>query len=134
MRTRRALQSAAMVAVTISIAHPAWALECPVPHPEAANGVLSETPAQIDKYSSILANGDAGNAVGIVISDLRSKFPSASNAEIANFLVAAYCPAVASQGYSGAAATEKVNAFSALVDKRLFQTGKNPAGTAAQSD
>ena len=134
MRARTALQSCALVALTISFAHPASALECPLPHPETKSGVLRETPEQIDRYSSILAKGDVGNSVGVAISDLHRKYPAATDAEIANFLVAAYCPAVASQGFSGAAASEKVNAFSALVDKRLFQTGNNRTDNATQSN
>lgn len=134
MQTRRTLRSLAMTVLLLSAAVPARALECPLPHPEAAGGALRETPAQIAEYSSLLANGDTGNAVGVIIGELRRKHPDATAAEIVNFLVAAYCPALTMQGYDGAVAAAKIKQFSALVEARLLETGKNPAGAAGQSD
>lgn len=133
MQVQSAFRSLAITALLLCGIVPARALECPVPHPQDARGTLQETPAQIAEYSSILGNGDTGNAVSVVISELRRNHPDATASEIVNFLVAAYCPALAEQGYGGEEAARKIRDFTALVEARLLDYRKKPAETAAQS-
>jgi hypothetical protein len=74
---------------------PARALECPASHPLKRPGVIRESPAQIHALSSLLASGDAENRIGVTVAELRARYPGVENAEIVNYLVAAYCPVVA---------------------------------------
>jgi len=41
--------------------------------------------------AGLLATGDDDNRVRVLVEDLRSRYPSAQNAEIINYLMAAYC-------------------------------------------
>jgi hypothetical protein len=86
---------AAVAALCLAAAGPALALECPVPQPLTRPGVLRETPAQIADVSSLLATGDTGNRIRMVVTDLRARYPGVQNAELINYLMAAYCPGVA---------------------------------------
>src|SRR5208337_941153 len=79
----------------VSLAVPASALECPVSQPLAKPGVLQATPAQIEKTGKMLSSGDVGQQTQAVIADLRKRYPEAENAELANYLITAYCPVVA---------------------------------------
>ena len=65
--------------------------------PDSACGARSvgETPAQIAETGNLLASGNNGNRAPEVVADLRRRYPGASDAEIENYLVAAYCPVVA---------------------------------------
>src|SRR5262249_20577705 len=67
----------------------ALALECPVPQALTGPGVLEESPAQTERVG--VATGDDDNRVRVLVEDLRSRYPSAQNAEIINYLMAAYC-------------------------------------------
>jgi len=78
----------------LGLALPASALECPTPQPLAKPGVLQETPAQIEETGKMLSSGDVGQQTKAIIADLRSRYPEADNAELANYIVTAYCPVV----------------------------------------
>jgi len=78
-----------------SLAVPASALECPAPQPLAKPGVLQETPAQIEATGKMLSSGDVGQQTQSLIADLRKRYPEAENAELANYIITAYCPVVA---------------------------------------
>jgi len=80
-----------------SLAVPASALECPLPQPLAKPGVLQETPAQIEATGKVLSSGDVGQQTQAIIADLRKRYPQAENADLANYLITAYCPVVAGQ-------------------------------------
>jgi hypothetical protein len=71
----------------------AVALECPVSHSQSGKGVLQETPQAIAAMSKVLAANAAGAAPDIV-AGLKQRHPNASNGEIINYLVTAYCPVV----------------------------------------
>ncbi|HKD74114.1 MAG TPA: hypothetical protein VKB76_01410 [Ktedonobacterales bacterium] len=73
----------------------ALALECPEPQALAGPGILKETPAQTQRIADLLATGDDDNRIRIIADDLRARYPGVQNAEIANYLMAAYCPVVA---------------------------------------
>ncbi len=83
------------IALVAALAGPALALECPMPQPLTRPGILQETPARIAALSNRLASGDLGNVIPVIVADLRARYPSIENAEIINYLMAAYCPIVA---------------------------------------
>ena len=107
------------IAVAIGLAYagstlPAYAqpLDCPIPQPVARQGGLQESPAQIVETGGLLASGDTGNRVRVVIADLRKRHPGVPDAEIENYLVTAYCPAVARlDGLSVAEQRRRVELF-----------------------
>ena len=72
---------------------PARVLEWP--QPLAQPGVLKETAAQTARLASLLASGDEANRIRVVVGDLRARYPGIENAEIVNYLMAAYCSVVA---------------------------------------
>src|SRR5271165_1212036 len=98
-RFGRLLRAARCALITLiagaSLVVPAFALECPTPQPLAKPGVLKETPAQIEATGKMLSTGDVGQQTQAVIADLRSRYPQVENAEIANYLITAYCPVIA---------------------------------------
>jgi hypothetical protein len=73
----------------------ALALECPAPQPLNHAGVLQETAAQTAQVANLLATGDDDNRIRVIVDDLRARYPGIQNAEIVNYLMAAYCPVVA---------------------------------------
>ena len=73
----------------------AQSLKCPVPHTLNSPGTLKESPAQIAEAGSLLARGDGVNRAPEIVANLRKRYPGVANAEIENYLVTAYCPAVA---------------------------------------
>jgi hypothetical protein len=89
------------------------AIECPVPQPAGTPGVIQETPAQIDELVRVLASGDLGPQVPMVINALRARHPDASAGSLVNYLVTAYCPIVSQQtGLSDAQKQSQLDAFS----------------------
>lgn len=106
---------AAVLALALA-ALPAAALDCPVAQPNAAPGVIRETPAQIDRLANLLGSGDAANRVPDIVRDLRQRYPAAGSAEIVNFLVTAYCPVVnLASGLGDAEKQARLMAFSSSV-------------------
>ncbi len=101
----------------------AGAFECPAPQDQHGPGLLGETPAQVHGTASLLASGDAGNRVPEIVADLRKRHPGVQNAEIMNYLVAAYCPVVARlSGLGDAEKQSQVDQFAEqagqVVDRR----------------
>ena len=104
----------AMGLVCTGFALPAAAqsVECPKPHTVSGPGVLKESPAQIAEAGRFLASGDSVNRAPEMASDLRKRYPGVSNAEIENYLVAAYCPVAAKlNGLSVAERQARVDRF-----------------------
>jgi hypothetical protein len=95
LRRRRWLHVAAAVALGLAAAGPALALECPVPQPLTRPGILQETPAQKAYVSTLLASDETGSQIRVVVTDLRARYPGVENAELINYLTAAYCSGVA---------------------------------------
>jgi hypothetical protein len=60
-------------------------------------GVLQEPPAQIEATGKMLSSGDVGQQTQAIIADLRKRYPQAENAELATYIITAYCPVVAGQ-------------------------------------
>ncbi len=127
MRTSRVLSrpsSAFALATAIiaggSVASAAHALECPVAHAERAKGVLQETPETIAALSKSLADRGAGAAPGIV-AGLRQRHPTATNGELVNYLVTAYCPVVNREvGKSEAAKRAQLAHFNKAIVKLVY--------------
>src|SRR5271165_5179745 len=97
-RLGRLLRAARCALITLlagaSLVVPAFAIECPTPQPLAKPGVLMETSAQIEATGKMLSSGDVGQETQAVIADLRRRYPQVENAEIANYLITAYCPVI----------------------------------------
>lgn len=112
---------ALLTAMAISLsASASYALTCPVAHPTGGDGVLKETPATIDRLSAELGRADLSGAQGL-IADLRARHPKATDAEIMNFLITAYCPAVSHRtDLSDAQKRAEMNRVSGAVSKLLF--------------
>ena len=92
-RTRRRV--AAVLTLGLAVAGPVLALECPTPQPLTRPGILQETPAQKADMSTLLAGDETGNQIRVVVRDLRTRYPGVENAELINYLMAAYCSGVA---------------------------------------
>ena len=86
---------AIMIALVSALAMPAAALQCPAPQPLARPGILKETRTQTQVVATLLATGDDANRIRVIVDDLRARYPGVENAEIVNYLMAAYCPVVA---------------------------------------
>jgi hypothetical protein len=74
---------------------PAMAFECPVPQPLPGPAVLKESAARTREVATLLGGRDLGNRVPVIVEDLRKRYPGVANAEVQNYLMAAYCPVVA---------------------------------------
>ena len=75
----------------------AIAFECPRTE-KTGPGVLQETKRdeQAQALSQMLASGNVEDAIGVYVNDLQKRYPQASDTELVNYLVGAYCPVVAS--------------------------------------
>ena len=71
----------------------ASAMECPVAHSHGGAGVLKETAPIVASDSETLTHQGAAGAP-YIIAGVRTRHPHASNGEILNYLVTAYCPVV----------------------------------------
>jgi hypothetical protein len=88
----------------------------------AGPGVLQETKQDEQALSQIFAGGDIEDKIGVAVSDLQRKYPKASDTELANYLIAAYCPVVASMSdLSDAQKTGRVEHFAATVFELLAE-------------
>jgi hypothetical protein len=91
------------------------ALECPTPQPTGGARAIQETPAQITELSQVLASGDLGNRIPVLVHSLRSRHPNAATGDLVNYLVTAYCPIV--NGLTGLSEGEKQARLSAFVSQ-----------------
>jgi hypothetical protein len=89
------------------------AFECPRME-RTGPGVLQETNQDEQALSRMFQSGNVEDEIGITVSDLQRKYPQASDTELANYLIGAYCPAVASMcDVSDAQKTSRVEHFAA---------------------
>ena len=78
--------------------------------------MIKETPAQIAELAPVLAGDDVVARVPKIVAALQKRYPTAGSAEIANYLITAYCPGVAkAAGLDDAQKTARVQAFSKAV-------------------
>jgi hypothetical protein len=94
---------------------PASAFECPEPHDQASPGVIEESPQAIDDLGNLLASGDMDNRVEVVARDLKERYPDADKTDLTNYMVAAYCEAIAQEDMSDAEKSERLGDFGDLV-------------------
>jgi hypothetical protein len=102
-------------AAWLLLATPCMALECPAPEPAGTPDAIQETPAQISELSQVLASGDLGNRIPVLVHSLRSRHPNAATGDLVNYLVTAYCPIV--NGLTGLSEGEKQARLSAFVSQ-----------------
>jgi hypothetical protein len=103
-----------------SLAVPRIAQQRSGAHPEGGAHVLKETPGAIAQLSNVLRKQGAAAAPKI-IARLKARYPEASNAEISNYLITAYCPVVeTTPGLTEAAKSLRMRRFSRQVESRLF--------------
>ena len=69
----------ATIAASLLLAAPCVALECPTAQPAGAPGALQETPAQISELSQVLASGDLGNRIPLLVHALHSRHPDVAH-------------------------------------------------------
>lgn len=111
----------AFAVVLISWSQQAGAFECPRPE-KTSPGVLQETKQDEQKLSQMFAGNDVENEIGIAVADLQKRYPQATDTELVNYLMGAYCPAVARMpGLSEAQKTAKVEHFVATTFELLAE-------------
>ena len=98
---------------------PVHSLECPVAQPATTASALQETRQTIDELSGLLAAQGTG-VVPEIVAQLRRKYPSAHDAEIANYLVTLYCPVIdRDASLSDSEKADRLGAFSSQVMQTL---------------
>ena len=99
----------------------AIAFECPRME-KTGSGVLQETERGEQALSQMFASGDVEDEIGVAVNDLRKRYPQASDTELVNYLIGAYCPVVASMSnLSDAQKTGRVEHFAATVFELLAE-------------
>jgi hypothetical protein len=110
-----------MTIVVLCGSHQAGAFECPRPE-KASPGVLQETKQDEQALAQMFAAGNIENAIGVAVAGLQRKYPQASDTEMVNYLVGAYCPVVAQMpGLSETQKTAKVEHFAATLFELLSE-------------
>ena len=118
--TVKAVVAALGVAV-LCWSHQAQAFECPRPE-KPSPGVLQETAQDQAALSQVFAAGRIEDDIGVAVADLQRKYPQVTDAELVNYLIGAYCPAVAQMpGLSDRQRTAKVEHFAATVFELLSE-------------
>lgn len=111
MKTRSRVTAYGLALAVLGTAGSALGFECPEPQASSAF-VLKETAQQQEQFSRLLASGDVENRLGEIVTDLSKRHPEASRVELVNYLVGAYCPAVAVMpDVSDEVKTQKVRQF-----------------------
>lgn len=88
---RLSLLALAAPALALAACGPPQSIECPTVQ-LPANGVLADTSADIKTYGAMFVEGYQGNILPEAIRSVRAKYPGATDSEVRNFLIAAYCP------------------------------------------
>jgi hypothetical protein len=111
---------------TLAIALVCWseqahAFECPQPA-KPSPGVLQETQQDQQALTRMFAGGNIEDKIGVAAVELQKKYPGATDAELVNYMIGAYCPAVAQmQGLSDQQRTAKVEHFAATLFELLAE-------------
>ncbi|MFO1128129.1 MAG: hypothetical protein U1E66_06850 [Rhodospirillales bacterium] len=115
-----------IAAIGLALAGPGWsqpavAFECPKPE-MSSPGVLQETKQDQERMAKLFAGGNINDSIGVAVADLQKRYPQASDTEMVNYLIGAYCPVVAQMpGLSDAQKTSKVEHFAATVFELLSE-------------
>jgi hypothetical protein len=117
---KNCLNVAVVVAALLS-ASGVRALECPKPQPTSRPAIIPESAVKIDDLSALLESGDDANRIRVLVQNLRQSYPAAENAEIVNYLVAAFCPMVNQLNGLGDAEKEgRIDAFTRQVSSLVY--------------
>ena len=82
---------------------------------------MKESAAQTREVTTLLGSGDLGNRVPVIVEDLRERYPGVANAEVLNYLVAAYCPTVARlSGLGDARKRARMNRASSQIRAAIY--------------
>ena len=120
MTTTKAIFGAATMALLLGSGQ-AGAFECPRPE-KPSPGVLQETQQNQETVSEMFAGGDIEDKIGVAVAELQRKYPGATDAELANYLIGAYCPAVARMpNLTDPQRTAKVEHFAATLFELLAE-------------
>ncbi len=112
----RAAAAAILAGSLVGAASSAGAFESALPQMSSQPGVIKETPAEINELAPVLTGADVTDQIPAIIDGLHKRYPAAGPAELANYLVTAYCPNVARvPDLSDAQKTGRVQAFSKAV-------------------
>lgn len=99
----------------------ARAFECPQPE-KPSPGVLQETEQDQKALTQMFAGGNIEDKIGVAAVELQKKYPSATDTELVNYMIGAYCPAVAQMpGLSDRQRTAKVEHFAATLFELLSE-------------
>jgi hypothetical protein len=97
------------------------AFECPRPE-TSSPGVLQESKKDEQQLSQMFTGGDIESKIGVAVASLQKKYPKATDTEIINYLVGAYCTAVSDMpGLTDANKTARIEHFSATLFEMLSQ-------------
>ena len=117
---RNCLKVAAVLAALLSVSS-VHAMECPKPQPTSRPGIIPESAVKIDDLSALLESGDHANRIRVLVQNLRQSYPAAENAEIVNYLVAAFCPMVNQlNGLGDAEKQGRIDAFARQVASLVY--------------
>jgi hypothetical protein len=107
--------------VVLCWSNQAGAFECPRPE-MTSPAILQETKQDEQSLAQMFAGGDIENKIGIAVANLQRKYPHASDTEMVDYLVGAYCPVVAGMpGLSETQRTAKVEHFAATLFEMLSE-------------
>jgi hypothetical protein len=91
----------------------AAAFMCPEIQAQTTAMALKETAGDIARASSALSGPEQENTIRVLAAELKQRHPQASNSEIVNYLLTAYCPLVkADNGLSDREKRQKMDRFS----------------------
>jgi len=107
----------------LSVMREGWLTAVRAPS-SAVHGVLRDLAlsdiAALDRYEGV-SQGFYVKLTQAVIADLRKRYPQAENAELANYLITAYCPVVAGQPQlSEAERKARLDQFVSQLMRRLY--------------
>lgn len=113
--TTTQLLRAGLMLLPLSAALPAHALDCPAsPNSASKHEIVANAP-QIHQFQKRLAAEDPAAAAESIIGTLKVMYPKASDAGIANFMIALECPVIAGQNKGEAWEKTQVRQFADTV-------------------
>lgn len=93
---------------------------CPAPQAATTPSAIQETPAEIADVTSALTGPERENAILVVADKLKKAHPRATNDEVINYMLTAYCPLVAEDtGLTHSEKRGRMDRFASQVRKML---------------
>ena len=100
----------------------ATALECPVLHSEGPTSTIAESVQDVAEDGHRLMNYAYNDSIGEIAFRLRDKYPDATNAEIQNYLLTAFCSSLVQSGYDAERQASVYRAFINSVVQQVWGT------------